>query len=91
MPLRRTIASAGALRLVVGQFESGTGIPACAPIVTSRIPATYTNAVAAAFLFFFKLTHYPAASPVAAAYKSGYARSLLGCGTLAFEEKSCGV
>jgi hypothetical protein len=36
----------------VGQFESGTGTPACAPSVTSRIHAMYTNAVTAAFFAF---------------------------------------
>jgi hypothetical protein len=37
---------------VVGQFESGTGIPACAPIVTSRIPAMYATLWPRHFYFF---------------------------------------
>jgi hypothetical protein len=36
----------------VDQFESGTGISACAHIATSKIPAMHTSALAAAFLFF---------------------------------------
>jgi hypothetical protein len=56
----------------MGQFESGTGTPACAPGVTSRIPAIYTNAVTAAFLV-FQTDPLPAAECMATmTARSGY-------------------